>query len=180
MWVSHETIYQSFFVQGRGAIKRELVKCLRTGRAQRRPRGRSKAQRRGQIPDKVMISERPAEVTDRAVPGHWEGDLIVGANHRSAIGTLVERTSRYVLLLPLPEGGSAEAVNAAMAEAIGRLPIELARSVTWDQGTEMSKHVDFTVATGQVNANSVDRRTRETLIVHTRRGSGPSTRTRTA
>lgn len=148
MWVSHETIYQSLFVQGRGALKRELVKCLRTGRAQRRPRGRSKAQRRGQIPDKVMISERPAEVTDRAVPGHWEGDLIVGANHRSAIGTLVERTSRYVLLLHLPEGGNADAVNAAMAEAIGRLPIELARSVTWDQGTEMSKHLDFTVATG--------------------------------
>jgi IS30 family transposase len=148
MWVSHETIYQSLFVQGRGALKRELVKCLRTGRAERRPRRRSSAQRRGQIPDKVMISERPAEVADRAVPGHWEGDLIVGAGHRSAIGTLVERTSRYVLLLHLPEGGTAEAVNAAMADAIGRLPAELGRSVTWDQGTEMSKHADFTIATG--------------------------------
>jgi transposase, IS30 family len=148
MWVSHETIYQSLFVQGRGALKRELVKCLRSGRAQRRPRGRSGAQRRGQIPDKVMISERPAEVADRAVPGHWEGDLIVGAGHRSAIGTLVERTSRYALLLHLPEGGTAEAVNTAMAAAVGRLPAELARSVTWDQGTEMSKHLDFTVATG--------------------------------
>jgi IS30 family transposase len=148
MWVSHETIYQSLFVQGRGALKRELVTCLRTGRAERRPRGRSSTQRRGQIPGKVMISERPAEVTDRAVPGHWEGDLIVGKGHRSAIGTLVERTSRYVLLLHLPEGGSAEAVNAAMAEAIGRLPAELARSVTWDQGTEMARHADFTIATG--------------------------------
>lgn len=148
MWVSHETIYQSLFVQGRGALKRELVKCLRTGRVERRPRRRSSAERRGQIPNKVMISERPAEVADRAVPGHWEGDLIVGAGHRSAIGTLVERTSRYVLLLHLPEGGTAEAVNAAMAEAIGRLPAELGRSVTWDQGTEMSKHLDFTIATG--------------------------------
>ena len=147
-WVSHETIYQSLFVQGRGALKRELVKCLRTGRAERRPRRRSSAERRGQSPDKVMISERPAEVVDRAVPGHWEGDLIVGAGHRPAIGTLVERTSRYVLLLHLPGGGTAEAVNAAMAEAIGRLPAELSRSVTWDQGTEMSKHLDFTIATG--------------------------------
>jgi len=148
MWVSHETIYQSLFVQGRGALKHELVKCLRTGRTERRPHKRSSTQRRGHIPNKVMISERPAEVDDRAVPGHWEGDLIVGAGHRSAIGTLVERTSRYALLLHLPEGGTAEAVNAAMAEAIGRLPAELTRSVTWDQGTEMSKHLDFTVATG--------------------------------
>lgn len=148
MWVSHETIYQSLFVQGRGALKAELVKCLRSGRAERRPRGRAHAEHRGQIPAKVMVSERPAEADDRAVPGHWEGDLIVGAGHRSAIGTLVERTSRYVLLLHLPGGATAEAVNTAMAEAIGRLPAQLARSVTWDQGTEMSKHLDFTVATG--------------------------------
>ncbi len=96
----------------------------------------------------VMISERPAEAADRAVPGHWEGDLIVGTGHRSAIGTLVERTSRYVLLLHLPEGGTAGAVNTAMSEAVRRLPVELARSVTWDQGTEMNRHHDFTVDTG--------------------------------
>ena len=146
MQVSHETIYQSLFVQGRGALRKELVKCLRTGRAERRPRSRT--ERRGKIPGMVMISERPAEASDRAVPGHWEGDLIVGKNHGSAIGTLVERTTRYVLLLHLPEGGTAAAVNAAMAEAIGRLPEKLARSVTWDQGTEMSRHADFTVASG--------------------------------
>jgi IS30 family transposase len=145
MQVSHETIYQSLFVQGRGALKRELVKCLRSGRAQRRPRNRK--EHRGKIPGMVMISERPAEVADRAVPGHWEGDLIVGS-HRSVVGTLVERSTRYVLLLHLPNGGTAEAVNAAMARAVRRLPAELSRSVTWDQGTEMSKHNDFTVATG--------------------------------
>ncbi|MGH9046150.1 MAG: IS30 family transposase [Acidimicrobiales bacterium] len=148
MWVSHETIYQSLFVQGRGALRAELVRCLRTGRVERRPRGRAKADRRGKIPGMVMVSERPAEASDRAVPGHWEGDLIIGKNHGSAIGTLVERTTRYVLLLHLPEGGTAEAVNAAMATAIGRLPDKLVRSITWDQGTEMSKHADFTVATG--------------------------------
>jgi transposase, IS30 family len=145
MQVSHETIYQSLFVQGRGALKRELVKCLRTGRAQRRPRNRK--EHRGKIPGMVMISERPAEVADRAMPGHWEGDLIVGSR-RSVVGTLVERSTRYVLLLHLPNGGTAEAVNAAMAKAIRRLPAELSRSVTWDQGTEMSKHKDFTLATG--------------------------------
>ena len=148
MWVSHETIYQSLFVQGRGALKAELVRCLRTGRVERRPRGRTKAERRGRIPNMVMLSERPAEADDRAVPGHWEGDLIVGKGHRSAIGTLVERTSRYVLLLHLPSGGTAEAVSAAMAEAIGRLPSELVRSITWDQGAEMNSHAAFTVSTG--------------------------------
>lgn len=145
MQVSHETIYQSLFVQGRGALKRELLKCLRSGRAQRLPRNRK--ERRGKIPGMVMISERPSEVADRAVPGHWEGDLIVGTGH-SVVGTLVERSTRYVLLLHLPNGGTAEAVNHAMAKAIGRLPAELARSVTWDQGTELSKHRDFTIATG--------------------------------
>jgi len=145
MWVSHETIYQSLYVQGRGALKRELVKCLRTGRAQRRPRGRTTT--RGRIPDMVMISERPPEVEDRAVPGHWEGDLIQGCRH-SFVGTLVERTSRYVLLLHLPDHGSVETVNAAMKKAIGRLPAELTRSVTWDQGREMYRHADFTIATG--------------------------------
>jgi transposase, IS30 family len=146
MHVSHETIYQSLFVQSRGALKRELVKCLRTGRAQRRPRSRT--ERRGRIADMVMISERPAEVADRAVPGHWEGDLIVGAGGRSSVGTLVERSTRFVLLLHLPNGASPDAVNAAMAKAIGRLPAELARSVTWDQGVEMHRHRAFTVATG--------------------------------
>ena len=145
MQVSHETIYQSLFVQGRGALKRELVKCLRRGRVQRLPRNRK--EHRGKIPGMVMISERPPEVADRAVPGHWEGDLIVGTGH-SVVGTLVERSTRYVLLLHLPNGGTAEAVNNAMAKAIGRLPAELARSITWDQGTELSKHRDFTIATG--------------------------------
>jgi transposase, IS30 family len=145
MWVSHETIYQSLFVQGRGALKRELSKCLRTGRTQRRPRSRT--ERRGLIPGMVMITERPPEVADRAVPGHWEGDLILGSKN-SAVGTLVERTTRYVLLLHLPDNKGAEAVADAMAKAIGTLPAALARSVTWDQGREMYRHADFTVATG--------------------------------
>ena len=145
MQVSHETIYQSLFVQGRGALKRELVRCLRGGRVQRLPKNRK--EHRGKIPGMVMLSERPAEAADRAVPGHWEGDLIIGSRH-SVVGTLVERSTRYVLLLHLPEGAKADAVNAAMASAIGRLPAELARSVTWDQGSELSRHRDFTVATG--------------------------------
>jgi IS30 family transposase len=146
MWVSHETIYQSLFVQGRGELRRELHRCLRTGRAQRRPR--SRLERRGQIPDMVMISERPAEVEDRAVPGHWEGDLIIGANNRSAVGTLVERTSRFVLLLHLPDGREAIRVNEAMKAAISALPQELCRTITWDQGKEMSSHAAFTIDTG--------------------------------
>jgi len=146
MWVSHETIYQSLFVQGRGELRRELHRCLRTGRAQRRPRSRMES--RGQIPDKVMISDRPAEAEDRAVPGHWEGDLIIGQNNRSAVGTLVERTTRYVLLLHLPDGREALKVNEAMKTAIADLPTELVRSITWDQGKEMSSHVAFTVDTG--------------------------------
>jgi transposase, IS30 family len=145
MRVSHETIYHSLFVQGRGALRRELVACLRTGRAQRRPRSRRES--RGRIPEMVMISDRPAEAEDRAVPGHWEGDLLMGSHH-SAVGTLVERSTRYVLLLHLPDGNGAEAVRSAMTEAILRLPATLARSITWDQGKEMARHKDFTVATG--------------------------------
>jgi IS30 family transposase len=146
MQVSHETIYKTLFVQGRGELRRELTRCLRSGRAARRPR--SKAETRGQIPSMVMISERPAEVEDRAVPGHWEGDLIIGANNKSAVGTLVERSTRYVLLLRLDGGYTAEKVNKAMAKAMGTLPAELARSVTWDQGKEMSSHAAFTIVTG--------------------------------
>ena len=147
MWVSHETIYQSLFVQGRGELRRELTRCLRSGRAKRHHRGHGGA-KAGKLVDMVMIADRPAEVADRAVPGHWEGDLIIGKAKRSAVGTLVERSTRYVMLLHLPEGRNADAVAAAMTEAIRRLPAELARSVTWDQGREMAKHKDFTVATG--------------------------------
>src|SRR5665213_98144 len=146
MHVSHETIYQSLFVQGRGELRRELSRCLRTGRAQRRPRGRTAAG--GRIKDMVMISERPAEAKDRTVPGHWEGDLIIGKNGRSAVGTLVERSTRYALLLHLPDGREADKVNEAMRRAIKALPSELVRSITWDQGKELSHHTSFTVATG--------------------------------
>ena len=146
MQVSHETIYKSLFVQGRGALRRELTACLRSGRVVRRPR--RSVERRGRLTDMVMISPRPAEVEDRAVPGHWEGDLIVGPKTRSAVGTLVERSTRYVLLLHLPDGHTADKVRIAMTDAIGRLPGELAQSITWDQGTEMTQHRAFTVDTG--------------------------------
>jgi transposase, IS30 family len=146
MRVSHETIYQALYVQGRGELRRELARCLRTGRAKRRPRGRDG--RSGHIKGMVMISERPAEAEDRAVPGHWEGDLIIGKDCKSAVGTLVERTTRYVLLLHLPEGRDARLVEQAMRAAIGTLPAGLARTITWDQGIEMSFHADFTIATG--------------------------------
>jgi transposase, IS30 family len=145
MRVSHETIYQALFVQGRGELRRELARCLRTGRAKRRPRGRG--ENTGQIRDMVMISERPAEAADRAVPGHWEGDLIIGKGCKSAVGTLVERTTRYVLLLHLPHGRDARLVEQAMRQAITALPANLARTITWDQGKEMAYHADFTIAT---------------------------------
>ena len=146
MRVSHETIYQSLYVQGRGELRRELTRCLRTGRAKRRPQGNT--ERRGRIPGMVMISTRPAEVADRAVPGHWEGDLILGQGGRSAVGTLVERRTRLVLLLHLEHGRSADSVEAAMRKTIATLPEELRRSITWDQGAEMSNHLKFTTATG--------------------------------
>src|SRR6266487_6725483 len=145
MWVSHETIYQALYVQGRGELRRELARCLRTGRAKRRPRGRG--DNTGRIKDMVMISERPAEAADRAVPGHWEGDLLIGKDGKSAVGTLVERTSRFVLLLHLPGGRDAHLVEQAMRQAIGGLPAELARTITWDQGKEMAYHARFTIAT---------------------------------
>jgi IS30 family transposase len=148
MWVSHETIYQSIYVQGRGTLRKELAACLRTGRARRRPRAISKADQRGKLRDMVNISERPAEVEDRAVPGHWEGDLIIGKLSGSAIGTLVERTTRFVALLHLPNSHGAEDVLEALTRQALTLPDQLARSLTWDQGREMAHHVRFTVATG--------------------------------
>jgi len=146
MQVSHETIYQSIYVQGRGALRRELAVCLRTGRALRRPHRKSQ-ERRGRIPNMINISERPAEVEDRAVKGHWEGDLVVGKNGRSAIGTLVERKTRYLILLHLPNGHSAEEVEKAMVAATKRLPETLWKSLTWDQGNEMANHAKISVAT---------------------------------
>jgi IS30 family transposase len=146
MTVSHETIYTSLYVQGRGELRRELAACLRTGRASRRPQGRLET--RGHITDMVMISERPAEAEDRAVPGHWEGDLIIGKDGHSQVGTLVERSTGYVLLLHLPNSRTAAEVRDAMTAKIATLPAQLFRSITWDQGKEMSEHAAFTVATG--------------------------------
>ena len=148
MQVSHETIYQSLFVQGRGALRKELHSCLRTGRAMRRAKAYTKGGTgQGQLTNMVMISERPAEVADRAVPGHWEGDLIFGKKMTS-IATLVERKSRYVMLCKLPNGHNAEAVRTALAKRIVTLPTHLRRSFTWDQGKEMAEHAQFTVDTG--------------------------------
>jgi IS30 family transposase len=145
MWVSHETIYKSIYVQGRGELRRELARCLRTGRAQRRPRGR--LERRGRIKDMVLISQRPAEIADRAVPGHWEGDLLIGKDGRSAIATLVERATRYVMLARVPNQ-QADTVRKAIMAQITKLPAHLRRSLTWDQGREMAQHLRFSVDTG--------------------------------
>ena len=163
MRVSHEAIYQSLYVQGRGALRRELTACLRTGRALRVPRARVRGRGKGFVTDEVMISERPAEAADRAVPGHWEGDLILGLGS-SAIGTLVERSSRFTMLLHLPQpdrrdgprakngpaltGHGAEAVRDAIADAIRTLPEQLRRSLTWDQGAEMAQHARLRIDTG--------------------------------
>jgi IS30 family transposase len=148
MQVSHETIYQSLFVQSRGALRKELHSCLRSGRAMRRAKAYTKGGiGQGQLRNMVMISLRPAEVADRAVPGHWEGDLIFGKKMTS-IGTLVERHSRYVMLLKLPNGHGAESVRKAMTKRILTLPSQLRRSITWDQGKEMAEHAQFTIDTG--------------------------------
>jgi IS30 family transposase len=167
MRISHEAIYQALYIEGRGGLAREHVACLRTGRALRVPRARTRRERRnhrGFITPEHTIDRRPAEVTDRATPGHWEGDLIIGLN-RSAIGTLVERTTRYTLLLPLPRmegfetqarvkhgpalaGHGAQAVKEAVVDAVRFLPEKLRRTLTWDRGTEMAEHVELTLVTG--------------------------------
>jgi IS30 family transposase len=147
MRVSHETIYRSLFVQARGVLRHELTACLRTGRIQRRSHKRTEHAGPGRLGNMVLLSHRPAEAEDRAVPGHWEGDLIVGKGGRSAIGTLVERSSRYVVLLHLPQGRTAECVRAALTRQLSALPAELRRTLTWDQGKEMAEHVRFTIDT---------------------------------
>ncbi|MGW9351879.1 IS30 family transposase [Nocardiopsis flavescens] len=164
MRISHEAIYQSLFIEGRGALKRELVACLRTGRALREPRARARDKPQGHVTAEVVLSQRPAEAADRAVPGHWEGDLIIGTG-RSAIGTLVERSSRSTLLVHLPRlegwgerpaakngpslgGYGAVAMNAALRASMTRLPGQLRRTLTWDRGKELSFHAQFTVDTG--------------------------------
>ena len=164
MRISHEAIYQALYIQGRGALKRELTACLRTGRALRVPRARTRGRGKSFVSPEICISERPAEVEDRAVPGHWEGDLVLGLN-RSAIGTLVEHTTRFTLLLHLPPmpghgegprekngpalaGHGAEAVRDAIAREIATLPDQLRRSLTWDQGTEMAQHARLRIDTG--------------------------------
>jgi len=163
MRISHEAIYQALFIQGRGALKRELVACLRTGRALRVPQARTRGRGKKFVPPEILISERPAEVEDRAVPGHWEGDLIVGLES-SAIGTLVERTTRFTMLLHLPRmeghgqtpvkngpalaGHGAEAVRDEIGRVIATLPAQLRCSLTWDQGAEMAQHARLRVDTG--------------------------------
>jgi IS30 family transposase len=147
--LAHETIYQAIYVQGRGALRRELAAALRSGRAHRRPHRDPQARQARFTTPMVMISERPAEAEDRAVPGHWEGDLILGAGNTSAIATLVERHTRYVRLAALPEGRhDAATVRDALVQAMAGLPASLTRSLTWDQGTEMARHHEFSLATG--------------------------------
>jgi IS30 family transposase len=145
MRVSPETIYQSLYVQSRGALRRDLTKCLRTGRALRRP-CRQAGQRKNRIPDMINITERPAEAEDRAVPGHWEGDLIIGKNNATAIGTLVERTTGYTMLVHLPDGYKPEQVRDALTEKIKTIPDILRASLTWDQGPEMRDWQQVSVA----------------------------------
>ena len=148
MWVSHETIYQAMYVQPRGELARQVRTALRTGRTRRKPQGRKETDGRGQLKGMVNISERPAEADDRAVLGHWEGDLIIGANGESAIGTLVERTTGFVMLLHLPGDHTAATAAEAMTAKIPQIPEVLRRSLTWDQGKEMALHTKITEATG--------------------------------
>ena len=147
MWVSTETIYQSLYVQSRGALRRELTAHLRTGRALRSP-SRKPGQRKNRIPDMINISQRPPEVADRAVPGQWEGDLVIGKRNLTAIGTLVERTTGYTMLLHLPDGYRPEQVRDALAQKIQTLPETLRGSLTWDQGPEMRDWHQVAVAAG--------------------------------
>ncbi|MEU2061541.1 IS30 family transposase [Streptomyces sp. NPDC013455] len=147
MHVVHETVYQALYVQGRGELRRELTRSLRTGRSVRRPHRQAHKRTSRAVKDMVMISDRPAEAEDRAVPGHWEGDLIIGKDGRSAIGTLVERSTRYLMLMHLPVGHSAIATRNALATTVQTLPRHFWRSLTWDQGSEMAAHKAFTVAT---------------------------------
>lgn len=147
MHVVHETIYQALYVQGRGSLRRELTAALRTGRAMRRPRHLADRRQHRAVKQMVNISERPAEAVDRAVPGHWEGDLILGTGNGSAIGTLVERATRYVMLVHLPARHDATSVRDALIDTVKGLPAHLKRSLTWDQGSEMAGHRAFTIAT---------------------------------
>jgi IS30 family transposase len=147
MRVSHETIYLSLFVQSRGALRKELTRFLRRGHASRRPRGHRVMNGQGQLRATINISERPAEANDRSVPGHWEGDLIIG-KQPSAVATLVERKTRFVMLIALPDGRRADQVADALTKRIATLPEQLRRSITWDQGKEMAQHARFTIDTG--------------------------------
>jgi IS30 family transposase len=146
MHVAHDTIYQTLYLQARGGLRREVAAALRTGRAIRKPRWQTQT-RRGFRDPMLMISQRPAEANDRALAGHWEGDLIIGKDNASAIGTLVERTTRYVMLIHLPDGRTAEAFTTALSATIHTLPAHLKRSLAWDQGREMAGHAQFTLAT---------------------------------
>ncbi|WP_344545205.1 IS30 family transposase, partial [Streptomyces levis] len=147
MHVTHETIYQALYVQGRGELRRELARALRTGRTHRRPHRSSTRRQPRMAPGMVMISERPAEAADRAIPGHWEGDLIIGKGLKSAIGTLVERSSRFVALVHLPDGRQPAQMRDALIRTVSAFPAQLKRSLTWDQGSEMHLHTQFSTAT---------------------------------